>query len=298
MAFSFPAENHRIEYLRICHISKMPACYLGCPIVPSCSIQFSTHPSGRRSRKAVPPVRRSQRCRCSSPFAATGTARGVQPCDLAPPKPPGVSFSGVPAVIPVSSLADSGPGTLRAAIAQADQDTTPDTITFESGLTGTITLLTALPDLSNAITLDGPGASALTVASSPPTGTSTFRIFTVDSGADVSLSGLTISGGDAGTGGGHLERGDDENRRRVNRWKRCRPWRRHLERGSDGDHRHNGRRQRSLCVSSDRRLWRRDREALRHDDDHRLHHLKQSRRRKRGEQSWDRRGGSRRRDRE
>jgi hypothetical protein len=67
----------------------------------------------------------------------------------------------LPATIPVTSLADSGPGTLRAAITQADLDTAPDTITFAPGVTGTIALLTALPDLSTAITIDGPGIGSL-----------------------------------------------------------------------------------------------------------------------------------------
>jgi hypothetical protein len=57
----------------------------------------------------------------------------------------------VRATITVMSLGDSGPGTLRAAITQADLDTNPETITFEPSVTGTITLLSALPDLSAVI---------------------------------------------------------------------------------------------------------------------------------------------------
>jgi len=113
----------------------------------------------------------------------------------------------VPAVIPVSSLADSGPGTLRAAIAQADMDTTPDTIAFAPGVTGTITLASALPDLSAAITLEGPGPSLLRVARSAAPGTPAFRILSVPAGAEVTVSGLTLSGGqdnDPYTGGGGI----------------------------------------------------------------------------------------------
>ncbi len=97
----------------------------------------------------------------------------------------------VPAMIAVTSLADSGLGTLRAAIAQADQDTSPDTISFDPTVSGTITLLSALPDLSADITIDGPGASALTVARSADSGTPDFRIFNVEAEADVTTSGLT-----------------------------------------------------------------------------------------------------------
>ena len=66
-------------------------------------------------------------------------------------------------------------------------------INFASGLQGTIDLTQALPDLKNNIDLEGPGAKNLTVQrdSSAPD----FSVFTVDTGATVNLSGLTISGG-------------------------------------------------------------------------------------------------------
>src|SRR4051812_43039631 len=76
----------------------------------------------------------------------------------------------VPAVIAVTGTGDSGPGTLRAAITQADLDTAPDTISFAPAVTGSITLLSALPDLTGHLTLDGPGRSALTVARSAAPG--------------------------------------------------------------------------------------------------------------------------------
>jgi hypothetical protein len=109
----------------------------------------------------------------------------------------------VPAVITVLNTDDAGAGSLRDAITQADQDTAPDTITFAPRLTGTIALLSALPDLSRAITIDGPGPSALTVAG-PGTTTPVFRIFTVPAGADVTISGLTIRGGFAPESGGGI----------------------------------------------------------------------------------------------
>ena len=59
--------------------------------------------------------------------------------------------------IVVTNNADSGPGTLRDAITQADLDTTPDTIDFNIGGGGhqVIALASALPVLTNAITIDG-----------------------------------------------------------------------------------------------------------------------------------------------
>ncbi len=64
----------------------------------------------------------------------------------------------------VSNAGDSGPGSLRAAIEQAN--VTPDTITFAPSVTGTITLTSALMDLSTDITIQGPGPKVLAVARS------------------------------------------------------------------------------------------------------------------------------------
>ena len=113
----------------------------------------------------------------------------------------------VPATIAVATTADAGPGSLRAAIQQADADPGPDTITFAPGLAGTIVLASAMPDLSNSMTLAGPGASVLTVARNTVAGTPAFRIFTVDAGVEASISGLTISGGRSVRGGGILNAG-------------------------------------------------------------------------------------------
>jgi predicted outer membrane repeat protein len=109
----------------------------------------------------------------------------------------------VPATITVTNLSDSGVGTLRAAIEQADLSTAQNTITFAPALTGTITLLSALPDISANADLDGPGATVITVARSAALGTPDFRIFTVPADTEVAISGLTIAGGKvSGTYGG------------------------------------------------------------------------------------------------
>ncbi|QDV39134.1 choice-of-anchor Q domain-containing protein [Tautonia plasticadhaerens] len=106
------------------------------------------------------------------------------------------------AMIPVASLADAGPGTLRSAIELANLDPARDTIEFAPSLTGTIALSGALPELSSACDLAGPGASVLTVARGAEPGTPTFRIFAVPQGSVVTISGLTIAGGWALSGGG------------------------------------------------------------------------------------------------
>ncbi len=107
----------------------------------------------------------------------------------------------------VNTLADDpiapipGQTTLRDAITTADAGTGNQyVIKFTVTLPATIDLLSALPDLSNNITIKGPGASNLTVQRDPSA--PDFSVFTVDSGKTVSLSSITISGGNAGNGGG------------------------------------------------------------------------------------------------
>jgi predicted outer membrane repeat protein len=97
----------------------------------------------------------------------------------------------------VTSVADSGPGTLRAAITTADAGSPSDKFKIGFAVTGTIDLLSPLPDLNNSITIQGPGASSLTVEQA--TGASfTSAIVTVDGGQTASLAGLTIANGSAG----------------------------------------------------------------------------------------------------
>ena len=102
----------------------------------------------------------------------------------------------------VTTLSDpSGPNgtlSLRQAINAANADTTDSqmNIGFTPGLQGTIDLTTALPNLANNISINGNG-EPLTVqrdAAAPD-----FSVFTVNSGETVSLSGITIAGGNATT---------------------------------------------------------------------------------------------------
>ncbi len=90
----------------------------------------------------------------------------------------------------VTTLADSGAGSLREAITAANATVANDTITFI--VSGTIGLTSALPNLANNGTLTIDGGGAITVTR---TSVSTFRIFTVDAGANVTLNGLTITNG-------------------------------------------------------------------------------------------------------
>ncbi|MBX7218680.1 MAG: putative Ig domain-containing protein [Blastocatellia bacterium] len=86
----------------------------------------------------------------------------------------------------VTNLNDSGAGSLRQAILNANGCVGPDTITFT--VTGTITLASSLPTVTDTLTITGPGATQLTV-----TGNNTFQIFIIQ--AATSVSGITVNGG-------------------------------------------------------------------------------------------------------
>src|SRR5262249_52972472 len=88
---------------------------------------------------------------------------------------------------------------LREAIKLANANPGADTITF--GVTGTINLTGALPDLSSDITITGPGANVLNVGRAADA-TTNYRIFTIGSGITAAISGLTLSNGFADYGGG------------------------------------------------------------------------------------------------
>ena len=119
------------------------------------------------------------------------------------------SIAGTGACFPsiaVTSNGDSGAGTLRQAIA----DVCPGgTITFAAGLTSPITLTTGNLVIAKNLTITGPGASTLTIQRSPVVDTPQFRIFNIGGGSTVTISGLTISGGnvEGSNGGGAIFNG-------------------------------------------------------------------------------------------
>jgi hypothetical protein len=102
--------------------------------------------------------------------------------------------------IVVTNGDDSGPGSLRQAVADAAPG---DSITF-SGV-GVVTLTSGELLIQKSLTLAGTSPASLTVRRSPDAGTPAFRIFHI-SGAQtvVNISGLTITNGltPAGDGGG------------------------------------------------------------------------------------------------
>lgn len=119
---------------------------------------------------------------------------------------PGVALAG-PKIVgsdityrPVTNTADSGPGSLRAAI-EASGD--GDVIYFDSALNGqTITLTSGELAINASIKIQGPGPNLLTVSRDAQA--SPFRIFHVMPGHTDTIQGLTIRGGSGVDGSGIL----------------------------------------------------------------------------------------------
>ena len=100
--------------------------------------------------------------------------------------------TGQAATLTVTSLGDSGAGTLRQAILDASASG-GDTINF--AVSGVITLTSGELAVAKNLTITGPGANALTVRRASGANTPEFRIFFIASGANVLISNLTISNG-------------------------------------------------------------------------------------------------------
>ena len=113
------------------------------------------------------------------------------------------------ATLTVTTLSDSGRGSLRQAIERANRTLGADTIVFAPRLRGTLGLKSSLPSLKGSLSIIGPGRERLNVRR---TGKTRHRILAVAKDGIVLLSGLTLSNGfspittryynEAGGGGG------------------------------------------------------------------------------------------------
>jgi len=109
----------------------------------------------------------------------------------------------------VLNLLNGGAGSLRQAIldGNASPDISNDIQFPNPGVTGTISLTTALPAITKNVNIFGPGSGNLTVERDTAEGTPFFRIFTIGAGVTVSIQGMTIRKGlpAAGLNGGGIQ---------------------------------------------------------------------------------------------
>lgn len=131
----------------------------------------------RRSRRAIAARR-----------LAAGTAAALSAGAIAAGSAEAATFG-------VSNLSDSGPGSLRQAIADADGAGGADTITFQSGLSGTINVGAEM-SVTAELAIDGPGASTITLD-----GGDAGRVLYAANNVALSVSGLTLTNGDGSTSG-------------------------------------------------------------------------------------------------
>ena len=103
------------------------------------------------------------------------------------------AFPAFGSTLTVTSIADSGAGSLRAAVAAAAPG---DTINFNLAYPATITLSSTIW-VTTSVTITGPGANNLAIS-----GNNASEVFFVTGGPTVAISGVTIDGGNAPSGGG------------------------------------------------------------------------------------------------
>ncbi len=93
----------------------------------------------------------------------------------------------------VANTNNTGIGSLALAIVEANASPGADTIEFAPDVTGMINLINDLPDITDSLTIRGPGSAALTIS-----GNTLYHAFTIATGGSggVTISGLTIDGSD------------------------------------------------------------------------------------------------------
>lgn len=104
---------------------------------------------------------------------------------------------------PVSNLADTGPGSLRQAIIDANALPGPHLIEFQSDLAGTLLLGSPLPELAESMDILGPTSGLVTID-----GNGLHQPFLVEEDAVVTLSHLTLINGQSLLGGAIVNFGE------------------------------------------------------------------------------------------
>lgn len=105
----------------------------------------------------------------------------------------------LPSTLTVLNLGDSGAGSLRQAVLDANANPGPDVIRFAGGLEGTIALTSGQLNITDNLTINGPGADRLAVS-----GNDASRVFQISIGVAASIDALTVTHGHALLRGGGI----------------------------------------------------------------------------------------------
>lgn len=103
----------------------------------------------------------------------------------------GLGFAAIPAhaaTFTVSTTADAGPGSLRQALLDANASAGADTVVFNLPASSVITLSTGEIDITETVTITGPGASNLTITTNRSS-----RVFAMTGAGTVGISGLRFA---------------------------------------------------------------------------------------------------------
>src|SRR4051794_14606657 len=102
----------------------------------------------------------------------------------------------LPSTFTVTNLNDAGPGSLRQAVANANDEALhpgADTVVFRPGLEGTIFLTSGQVPITGPLALRGPGASKVAVDATGADGSGLARCFSVSDGTPAEIA-VTIQG--------------------------------------------------------------------------------------------------------
>ena len=128
-------------------------------------------------------------------FCGTGRVRNIKSATICLTLACVLTIPARATTVIVNNTNDNGPGSLRQALADANDGDTIDAM----GISGVITLTTGQLLVDKSVTINGAGAGVLAVD-----GNTTSRVFQTATGETVSISGLTIRNGQGGEGGAIL----------------------------------------------------------------------------------------------
>jgi len=115
------------------------------------------------------------------------------------------AFASLYSIFTVINLNDAGPGSLRQAIIDANNQPGRDSIFFQQGLEGYILLSGSLPPVTEAVFISGSGAQKISIS-----GNNLFRIFEINipaGGQRAIIEGLTLRNGNGNIGGALINNG-------------------------------------------------------------------------------------------